>query len=77
MSEAEREYHLKAIVKKFEGKFVMLETEDKQMVRWLIKDLPDDVHEGTAVRLLLSTAKTDEAARTKLAQTVVNEILNS
>jgi len=77
MAEAEREYYLKVKVKKFEGKFVVLETEDKQTIRWPIKNLPDDIQEGTSLRLVISTAKTDQEAREKLAQVVINKILDN
>jgi hypothetical protein len=77
MNEVIKEYCLKVTVKKFEGKFAVLETEDKQNLRWPIKDLPDDIQEGVVVRLVVSTAKTGEEEREKLARTVINNILSN
>ena len=75
MGAADTEYSVATTVKRFEGKFAVLETSDRQSIRWPIKNLPDDVQEGAAIRLLLSSAKTDEAAREKLARTVINSLL--
>jgi len=77
MLDEEREYYLKTIVKKFEGKFVVLETEDKQTIHWPIKNLPDDIQEGDVTRLIISTNKTDQEDREKLARVVINKILNN
>ena len=77
MPDEEHGYHLKTIVKKFEGKSVVLETEDKQTIHWPIKNLPDDIQEGDLIRLIISTNKTDQEAREKLAQVVINKILNN
>ena len=63
------------IIKKFEGTFALIETEDNQLLKWPIKNLPDDVKEGVSLRLAISTEKTDEESREKLARTVLNSIL--
>lgn len=77
MNEVSKEYCLKVTVKKFEGKFAVLETEDKQNLRWPIKNLPDDIQEGAVIRLVVSTAMTDGEEREKLARTVINNILSN
>ena len=66
---------LKAAIDRIEGEFAILKTEDNQEILWPIKNLSEDAKEGTAVRLILSTSKTDEEERTKLAKTMLNEIL--
>lgn len=68
-------YDLNVIIKKFEGTFALIETEDHQLLKWPIKNLPDDVKEGISFRLAISTEKTDEESREKLARTVLNSIL--
>lgn len=72
-----KEYSLQATTKKFEGKFAMLETEDRQNLLWPIKDLPDDVQEGMKVRLLISTEKSDKEARDKTAKAMLNHLLGN
>ncbi|XOU94257.1 MAG: DUF3006 family protein [Candidatus Kerfeldbacteria bacterium] len=68
-------YDLNVTIKKFEGIFALIETEDNQLLKWPIKNLPDDVKEGASLRLAVSTEKTDEESREKLARTVLNSIL--
>lgn len=75
MTEKVSEYYLKVKLKKFEGKFAVLETEDKQKVNWPIKNLPDDIQEGIDIRLKVSTSKTDQEDRGKIARMVINNIL--
>lgn len=73
---AEKENHsLQATIDRFEGKFAVLHTEEKKEVLWPIKSLPDDVKEGSFVRLVVSTAKTEEEEREKIAKTLLNDIL--
>lgn len=66
---------LKAAVDRFEGDYAVIKTEDGQEILWPKKELLEGVREGTAVRLALSTSQTDEEERTKLAKTLLNEIL--
>ena len=68
---------LKAAVDRLEGNFAVVKTEDGQELLWPIADLPEGVREGTAVRLNLSTSQTDEEERTKLAKSLLNEILQT
>lgn len=73
---AEKEsYFVRATVDRFEGKYAVLKTDDKQEIKWLIKNLPDDVKEGSLVRLVVSTHRTEQAEREKLAKTLLNDIL--
>lgn len=69
------EYSLKATTKKFEGKFAVFETEDQQELQWPIKDLPDDIQQGSKIRLILSTAKTDSESKEKIVKAVINHLL--
>ncbi len=72
---SDSDYSVATTVKRFEGKFALLETSDGQSISWPIKNLPDDVQEGASVRLLLTSAKTDEVARERLARAVINSLL--
>jgi hypothetical protein len=75
MPEANIEHTLKVEIKRFEGKFALVETEDKQLLRWPIRDLPDDAQEGMAVRLMMSTNKANDESRQRLAREVINSLL--
>ena len=68
---------LKASIIRFEGKFAVLETLDGQNVRWPIKELPDDAQEGMQVRLIISTAKSEQAAKESLSRAVINTLLSA
>lgn len=68
-------YYIKAVIDRLEGEFAVIKTEDEQEILWPVKYLPEDAKEGTAIRLFLSTSKTEEEERTKLAKTLLNEIL--
>lgn len=69
-------HQLKVTVKKFEGKFAVLETSERLCFSWPIKDLPDDVEVGTRIRLIAATSRTDEQEREQLAKAVLNAIIN-
>lgn len=68
-------YFVRATVDRFEGKHAVLLTDDKQEIKWPIKNLPDDAKEGSLIRLIVSTNRTEQAEREKLAKALLNEIL--
>lgn len=68
---------LKATIDRFEGESAVIKTENSQEIIWPKNNLPEDAKEGTAIRLNLSTSKTDEEERAKLAKTLLNEILQT
>ena len=67
----------KATIDRLEGNSAVIKTEDNQELLWPIADLPEGAREGTAVRLNLSTSLTDEEERTRLAKSLLNEILQN
>ena len=77
MNGNKRGYTIDATVQGFEGTTALLETFDKQVVRWPIKDLPEDVQEGMALRLYISTDCTEAEDREKLAREVLNTLLRN
>ena len=68
-------YTIAATISKFEDTFAVLITTDGQLLRWPIKQLPDDCAVGSQVQLMVSTAQLDEEERTRLAKTILNEVL--
>ena len=70
-------YFLKGIIDRFKDKLAIIITEDDQKLIWPIKDLPEDCEQGTAVRIILTTSRTDQEERDKVAKTVLNKILKN
>ena len=77
MSGNKRGYTIDATVRGFEGTTAFLETFDKQVVRWPIKNLPEDVREGMTLRLYISTDHTEAEDREKLAREGLNTLLRN
>jgi len=69
--------YLSCTLDRFEGRFGVLVSEDGQFFNWPIDKLPADVEEGSQVRLILSSAKTEEEEREKTAKAVLNQILKT
>lgn len=69
------EYNLNATVKKFEGTFAILKTNDSQEIKWPIKNLPDDIEEGKEIRLVITSEKTESESQEKIARAVLNSLL--
>lgn len=68
-------YQLKARVKGFEGKCAIVETNDQQVLRWPIKNLPDEIQEGEEVTLEVLTTRLEKETQEQLARDVLNSIL--
>jgi len=70
-------YSVKAVIDRFEGVFGVLKLDDGQEMNWPIKNLPDGIKEGQALRLSVSTSQTEQEEREKAAKALLNEILNN
>lgn len=70
-------YFLKGVVDRFEDKMAVIIVDNDQKLLWPIKNLPADCEKGTAVRIILTTTKTDQEERDKVARTVLNKILKN
>ncbi|MFZ5363917.1 MAG: DUF3006 domain-containing protein [Patescibacteria group bacterium] len=68
---------IKAAIDRFEGDSAVIKTEDGQELLWPKQNLPEDAKEGSAVRLGIFTNQSDEEERTRLAKTLLNEILQN
>lgn len=55
----------------------VIKINDGQELLWPIKDLPADCEIKTKVRLILTTSKSDQEEREKIAKTVLNKILKN
>ena len=70
-------YEQSAVIEKFEDKLAVLVLEDDQKINWPIKDLPEDVKQGSKVRISISSSTSKEEERKKLAKELINEILQN
>jgi len=72
-----KSYSIRGVVDRFEGKLAIIKTDDGQEISWPIKNLPEDCQEGSVIRLTLSTSKTDQEEREKIAKAILNEVLKN
>ncbi|OGY46000.1 MAG: hypothetical protein A3J65_03855 [Candidatus Buchananbacteria bacterium RIFCSPHIGHO2_02_FULL_45_11b] len=70
-------FFLAGKIDRFEDKMAVIILADSQKLLWPIKDLPEDSEAGAEVRLILSTAKSDEQERERTAKAILNEILKN
>ena len=70
-------YFLAGIIDRFEDKMAIIKIKGGQELKWPIKDLPPDCEKGVPVRIVLTTGKTDEEDRGKIARTILNKILET
>jgi len=68
-------HYLDAIIDRFEDTLAIVVTADGQTLRWPIKNLPENCQKGQAVRLVMSSAESEQAEREILAKTILNQIL--
>jgi len=73
----EEKYFLEGIIDRFEDKMAVIITKDGQKLLWPIKNLPDEAQVSTALKIILSTSKTQEEEREKIAKTILNKILKN
>jgi hypothetical protein len=64
-------------IDRFEGTEAVLIFEDGKELLWPVKNLPEGLREGAVLRLTISSEKTAEEERRKLAKELINEILVS
>ncbi len=70
-------YSLEGVIENFVDKKAVIVTKDGQKLSWPIKNLPEDCEKGTRIRIILTTSKTDQEERQKLAKAILNEILEN
>lgn len=73
----EQKFFIRGVIDRFEGKKAVIATEDNQKIIWPIENLPENVGEGSSIRLVISTSATNGAEREKIAKTILNEILKT
>ena len=68
---------INAVVDRLEGDFAIIRTFDQQELLWPKNNLPANIKEGSAVKLLLKTDQELEQDQQKLAQAVLREVFNN
>lgn len=71
-----RKYML-ATLDRLEGDKAVLKLDDGQALDWPADKLPAGASEGTQLKLVLSSNKSEEAEREEVAKSVLNEILKT
>ena len=71
-----REYIL-CTVDRIEETKAVLKTDDGQILNWEKIKLPADVEEGSQIKLILVSEKTEAEEREKTVKAVLNEILKT
>jgi len=66
-----------ATVDRIEKEVAVLKFDDGQILNWSLENLPADVEEGSQIKLVLFSDKSEQAEREELAKTVLNEILKT
>ncbi len=68
---------IKATIDRFEEGRAVLKTKDKQTIIWPKNKLPENVGEGTVLRIALTDDQATASADKELAKDILNEILNT
>ena len=66
-----------ATVDRIENKKAVLKLDDGQSLDWPMEKLPADASEGSQVKLVLFSNKTEEEEREEMAKAVLNKILKT
>ena len=73
----QHQYFVRGVVDRIEGDKAIIRLDDGQEIAWSKGNLPPDACEGSAVRVLVTTAQEDTAERIRIAKALLNEILGS
>jgi hypothetical protein len=68
---------IKATIDRFENGRAVLRTTDRQSIIWPKDKLPANIHEGSVLRIAVSSDQAAESADKELAKDILNEILNT
>ncbi len=71
------QYFMQGVVDRIEGDKAVIRFDGGQELVWSKENLPPDAREGSAVRVLVTTAQEDTAERVRIAKALLNEILGS
>ncbi|MFH1456818.1 MAG: DUF3006 domain-containing protein [Patescibacteria group bacterium] len=76
-SNKDNQYGQFAVVQKFEDKLAVLILDDGQKINWPIKNLPDDVKQGSQLRIVIFSSASQQEERKNIAKELINEILQN
>lgn len=66
-----------ATIDKIEKEVAVLKFDDGQVLNWSLENLPADIEEGSRIKLVLFSDRSEQVEREELAKTVLNEILKT
>lgn len=72
---ATEHYAINGTISRFEKDCAAIQLENGQELLWPIDKLPDGSREGGPIRLILSDSENDKQEQTRLAKTILNQIL--
>jgi len=72
-----RKNYISCTLDKFEGRFAVLKTEDNQTLNCAVDKLPSDADEGSQIKLVLFSTKSEKEEREATVKAVLNEILKT
>lgn len=70
-------FSLTGAIDRFENRHAVIRLDDGQELNWPDRCLPPDAKEGSTIQLIISTEKTIEAEREKIAKNILREIIKS
>ncbi|MDX9893711.1 MAG: hypothetical protein RB292_04885 [Patescibacteria group bacterium] len=71
-----KQYFIIGRVDRFIQKDALIILANGEEVSWPINNLPPEIEAGSEIKLILSTAETEEFQRQQLAKSILNEVLN-
>ncbi len=69
-------YSIEVTLDRFDGDSAILRLPDGQEIEWLSENIPDELEEGSIVRMALVVEEGTPESRRVLAQDILNEIFS-
>ena len=69
--------YIKGTIDRFEDNFIVIRTENNQELNWPKNKVKNDLQEGDAITLFLSSDKQGTDHNESLAKNILNQIINS
>ena len=66
-----KKHSLSCTLDRFEGNFAVLTTQNNQTINWPRENLPSDAEEGSQVKLVLFSEKTEKTEREETVKAIL------
>jgi hypothetical protein len=77
MDFSDKRKYITATVDRLEGEKAVLKMDDGGTINWPSSNLPADVSEGSVIKLVMQSDKTEEEEREATAKALLNELLKT